>query len=52
MLCGWDADISDNGLDIAMYRLRRKLQGSGVGVRTIRGLGYLLQEQQDTGDDA
>ncbi|TAA38799.1 response regulator [Pseudoxanthomonas winnipegensis] len=51
VLCGWDADISDNGLDIAMYRLRRKLQGSGVGVRTIRGLGYLLQEQQDTGDD-
>ena len=32
--------------------MRRKLQGSGVGVRTIRGLGYLLQEQQDTGDDA
>ncbi|KAB7770552.1 response regulator [Xanthomonas maliensis] len=49
-LCGWDEDISDNGLDIAMYRLRRKLHGSGVGIRTIRGLGYLLQERQD-GDD-
>ncbi|KFA23856.1 response regulator transcription factor [Xanthomonas vasicola] len=49
-LCGWDEDISDNGLDIAMHRLRRKLHGSGVGIRTIRGLGYLLQECQD-GDD-
>ncbi|KOR40430.1 hypothetical protein ADT25_19545 [Xanthomonas oryzae] len=39
-----------NGLDIAMHRLRRKLHGSGVGIRTIRGLGYLLQQDQD-GDD-
>ncbi|GHH53679.1 MULTISPECIES: response regulator [Gammaproteobacteria] len=50
-LCGWDEEISDNGLDIAMHRLRRKLHGSGVGIRTIRGLGYLLQECQDGGDE-
>lgn len=46
-LCSWDQDLTDNGLDIAMHRLRRKLRGSGVCVRTVRGLGYLLEESDD-----
>ncbi|MFC5435675.1 response regulator [Rhodanobacter umsongensis] len=48
-LCDWDQELTDNGLDIAIYRLRRKLQGSGTSVRTIRGLGYLLEEVTETG---
>jgi len=47
-LCNWDQDLTDNGLDIAIHRLRRKLHGSGANVRTVRGLGYLLEE---TGDE-
>lgn len=43
-VCDWDSDLSDNGLDISMHRLRRKLLGSGARIRTIRGLGYLLEE--------
>lgn len=43
-LCAWDQDLTDNGLDIAIYRVRRKLKGSGASVRTVRGLGYLLEE--------
>ncbi|QEE23262.1 response regulator [Rhodanobacter glycinis] len=43
-LCSWDEELTDNGLDIALYRLRRKLADSGTQVRTIRGLGYLLEE--------
>ncbi|MEX1826233.1 response regulator [Luteibacter sp. CQ10] len=46
-LCNWDEDLTDNGLDIALHRLRKKLQGSGTNVRTIRGLGYLLEESPD-----
>ena len=46
-LCNWDEDLTDNGLDIALHRLRRKLGGSGTSVRTIRGLGYLLEESAD-----
>jgi two-component system, OmpR family, response regulator len=42
-LCSWDKTLTDNGLDIAVYRLRRKLDGSGVRIRTVRGLGYLLE---------
>ncbi len=45
-ICSWDDDLTDNGLDIAIHRVRRKLEHSGVGIRTIRGLGYLLQEGQ------
>lgn len=43
-LCSWDQDLTDNGLDIAIHRVRRKLKGSGANIRTIRGLGYLLEE--------
>jgi len=48
-LCDWDQELTDNGLDIAIHRLRRKLRGSGTGVRTIRGLGYLLEETAEGG---
>ncbi|MEI7037391.1 response regulator [Fulvimonas yonginensis] len=44
-LCSWDQELTDNGLDIAIHRLRRKLRGCGTGVRTIRGLGYMLEEE-------
>lgn len=43
-LCAWDQELTDNGLDIAIHRVRRKLNGSGASVRTIRGLGYVLEE--------
>ncbi|WP_266169504.1 response regulator [Dyella subtropica] len=46
-LCNWDEELTDNGLDIAIYRLRRKLADSGTQVRTIRGLGYLLEEVKE-----
>jgi two-component system OmpR family response regulator len=46
-VCGWDDELTDNGLDIAICRVRRKLLGSGVRIRTIRGLGYLLEEGPD-----
>lgn len=44
-LCSWDEELTDNGLDIAIHRLRRKLQGSGTGVRTLRGIGYLFEAE-------
>lgn len=48
-LCNWDEELTDNGLDIAVHRLRRKLLGCGTGVRTIRGLGYMLEEGEGGG---
>ncbi|QWF17544.1 response regulator [Lysobacter capsici] len=43
-LCNWEQDITNNGLDIAIHRLRRKLEGTDVTIRTIRGLGYVVEE--------
>jgi two-component system OmpR family response regulator len=45
-VCDWSEELTDNGLDIAMHRIRRKIQGTGVAIRTIRGLGYLLEEER------
>jgi two-component system OmpR family response regulator len=45
---GWSGATSDNALDLLVSRLRTKIDVAGVRLRTVRGLGYLL----DTGDDA
>ncbi|KEZ77960.1 response regulator [Salinisphaera hydrothermalis] len=42
-VCDWNEELTDNGLDIAVHRLRRKLENSGASVRTVRGLGYILK---------
>ncbi|HEX2831095.1 MAG TPA: response regulator [Burkholderiales bacterium] len=39
----WDEDVSSNAIEIHVHRLRKKLQGAGVEIKTIRGLGYLLR---------
>jgi len=47
----WDQDRSDgtvaagNSIEVHIHRLRRKLEGSNLSIRTVRGLGYLLEEQ-------
>jgi DNA-binding response OmpR family regulator len=35
-------DVGDSVAEVYVSRLRRKLLGSGVGIRTMRGFGYLL----------
>ncbi|MDR1075499.1 MAG: response regulator [Xanthomonadaceae bacterium] len=47
-LSNWDQEITDNGLDISIHRLRRKLHGTGARIRTVRGLGYLLEACEDS----
>ena len=44
-LAGWDEGVGDNAVEVYVHRLRRKLEGSGVAIRTLRGLGYLLEAQ-------
>lgn len=45
-LCNFDEDISDNALEVYLHRLRKKLDHSDINIRTIRGLGYLLEVKQ------
>jgi len=42
-LSSWEIDVTFNALEIIVYRLRRKLGGSGVTIRTARGLGYIVE---------
>ena len=37
-----DEDVSMNSVEICVSRVRRKLEGSRVSIRTLRGLGYQL----------
>ena len=37
--------VSDSFSDST--RLRKRLAGSGAGIRTLRGLGYVLEENAD-----
>jgi two-component system OmpR family response regulator len=39
-----DGALGDNALEAFISRLRKKLAGSGAGIRTLRGLGYVLEE--------
>ena len=39
--------LGDNALEAFISRLRKKLVGSGVRIRTLRGLGYLLEADPD-----
>jgi two-component system, OmpR family, response regulator len=43
-LSGSDDALGDNALEAFISRLRKKIAGSGVRIRTLRGLGYVLEE--------
>jgi two-component system OmpR family response regulator len=53
----WAADRSGSSgespaapgmIEVYIHRLRRKLEGSGLVIRTVRGLGYLLEPEAGT----
>ena len=41
-LTGWYDDVGTNAIEVYVHRLRKKLEPGGINIRTIRGLGYLL----------
>lgn len=43
-LYGTGATVESNAIELLVSRLRRKLDGSGVAIRTARGLGYMLDD--------
>jgi two-component system OmpR family response regulator len=44
-LSGLGESVSDNAIEVYMYRLRKNLKSGGINIRTLRGLGYLLEKQ-------
>ena len=45
-LSSFDESLGDNALETFLSRLRRKLENSGAVIRTLRGIGYLIEEDQ------
>jgi two-component system OmpR family response regulator len=37
-------ELGDNAIEVYIHRLRKRLETLGVKIRTIRGLGYLLEK--------
>jgi two-component system OmpR family response regulator len=44
-LYGQDEEVGVNAIEVYVHRLRKKLEPAGVVIRTIRGLGYLLEKR-------
>ncbi len=38
-----EADVQPEAVEVVVYRLRKKLAGTGASLMTLRGLGYLLK---------
>lgn len=37
-------EVSNNAIEVYVHRLRKKIESAGVTIRTIRGLGYLMDK--------
>jgi len=43
-LYGWEEEVGANAIEVYVHRFAQELEPAGVTVRTIRGLGYLLEK--------
>ncbi len=48
-LSALDADFSENAVEVYIYRLRKRLEGHGAQIQTVRGFGYLLELEAGAG---
>jgi two-component system OmpR family response regulator len=46
-VASWDEHISANAIEVHISRLRAKLEPSGIRIRTVRGLGYIVEPWSD-----
>lgn len=42
-LSDWSSEIGSNAIEVYIHRLRKKLEPKGITIRTIHGLGYMLE---------
>lgn len=45
-LSAMDSDFSENAVEVYVYRLRKRLEGMGVAIKTVRGFGYMLDLEE------
>lgn len=46
---GFNEDASASAIELYVHRVRRKLEGSGLEIVTLRGIGYALREGRKDG---
>jgi two-component system OmpR family response regulator len=47
-LYSYSEEASSNAIEVYIHRLRKKVEPAGVTIRTIRGLGYIIDKVSDT----
>lgn len=45
-LYAYDRDVGYNAIEVYIHRLRKKIDGSGLNVRTVYGRGYLIEQKE------
>jgi two-component system, OmpR family, response regulator len=43
-LSSWEADFSENSVEVYVHRLRKRFAELGVVIKTIRGFGYVMEQ--------
>jgi two-component system OmpR family response regulator len=46
-LFGWGDAAGSNAIEVYVHRVRRKLEPFGIDIRTVRGMGYLLERAKN-----
>lgn len=46
-LFGWGDDGGSNAIEVYVHRVRKKLEPFNISIRTVRGMGYLLEKAGD-----
>ncbi|HEU4623067.1 MAG TPA: response regulator [Burkholderiaceae bacterium] len=50
-LCEWGEEVSNNAIEVYVHRLRKKIEGGGIRIATVRGLGYCLERWNEPAAD-
>jgi len=48
-LYGWGDEVGANAIEVYVYRIRKKLEPLGCQIRTVRGMGYLMERGDAAG---
>lgn len=51
-LSSWEADFSENSVEVYVHRLRKRFADLGVVIRTVRGFGYVMEAGDGQPQDA
>lgn len=43
-LCSRDEAVGTNAIEVYIHRLRKKIEPAGIRIKTVRGMGYLLEK--------